>query len=161
LDIAREYGVDRLSDTLQGHVAKYEGVLDSKNKFDYTSIIVKTLSLLERGFFDSYISSTVKHLIVDEYQDVNDAQERILKYFYDKGVLLCVVGDDDQTIYHWRGSNLAYIRDFQTRYQNVRREDLDINFRSSCGITDIARQVIQNNQSRLSKQMNSNNTQNL
>jgi len=159
LDIAREYGVDRLSDTLQGHVAKYEGVLDSKNKFDYTSIIVKTLSLLELGFFDSYISSTVKHLIVDEYQDVNDAQERILKYFYDKGVLLCVVGDDDQTIYHWRGSNLTYIRDFQIRYQDVRREDLDINFRSSCGITDIARQVIQNNQNRLAKQMNSNNTQ--
>jgi DNA helicase-2/ATP-dependent DNA helicase PcrA len=159
LDIAREYGVNRLSTALQRHIAKYEGVLDSKSKFDYTSIIVKTLALLENGFFDSYISSTVKHLIVDEYQDVNDAQERILQYFYNKGVLLCVVGDDDQTIYHWRGSNLTYIRDFQTRYQNVQREDLDINFRSSCGITDVARQVIQNNQNRLAKQMNSNNTQ--
>lgn len=159
LDIAREYGVDKLSTSLQEHVVKYEDALDKKNKFDFTSIIVKTLGLLEQGFFDEYILSKVKHLIVDEYQDVNDAQERILKYFYDKRVLICVVGDDDQTIYHWRGSNLAYIRDFQSRYHNVRREDLDINFRSSSGITDIARQVIQNNRNRLEKQMNSNNSQ--
>ena len=159
LDIAREYGVEKLSATLQGHIEKYESVLASKSKFDFTSIIVRTLTLLEQGNFDAYITSTVKHLIVDEYQDVNDAQERILNYFYNKGVLLCVVGDDDQTIYHWRGSNLTYIRDFQARYQNVKREDLDINFRSSCGITDIARQVIQNNHYRLAKEMNSNNTQ--
>ena len=159
LDIAREYGAAKLSTVLQAHVAKYEAALNSKSKFDFTSIIVKTLTLLEQGAFDEYITSTVKHLLVDEYQDVNDAQERILRYFYSKGILLCVVGDDDQTIYHWRGSNLTYIRDFQTRYRNVRREDLDINFRSSCGITDIARQVIQNNQNRLAKQMNSNNTQ--
>lgn len=159
LDIAREHGVEHLNSTLQAHINKYEKTLDEKNKFDYTSIIVKTLGLLEKGHFDDYITSTIKHLIVDEYQDVNDAQERILNYFYNKKVLVCVVGDDDQTIYHWRGSNLTYIRDFQTRYNNVKREDLDINFRSSRGITDVARQVIQNNQNRLDKQMNSNDTQ--
>jgi DNA helicase-2/ATP-dependent DNA helicase PcrA len=159
LDIAREHGVTNLNSTLQAHIAKYEQTLDAKSKFDYTSIIVKTLDLLEGGYFDHYITSTVKHLIIDEYQDVNDAQERIINYFYNKGVLVCVVGDDDQTIYHWRGSNLTYIRDFQTRYGNVKREDLDINFRSSRGITDIARQVIQNNQNRLDKDMNSNDTQ--
>lgn len=159
LDIAREYGIERLNSTLQSHIAKYQQTLDLKSKFDYTSIIVKTLALLEKGYFDQYITSAIKHLIVDEYQDVNDAQERILNYFYSKGVLICVVGDDDQTIYHWRGSNLTYIRDFQTRYNNVKREDLDINFRSSRGITDIARQVIINNQNRLAKQMNSNDTQ--
>lgn len=159
LDIAREYGAARLSSTLQDHIAQYESCLDSKSKFDYTSIIVKTLLLLEKGCFDKYISSTVKYLIVDEYQDVNDAQERIIKYFYDKNVLVCVVGDDDQTIYHWRGSNLTYIKDFQSRYNNVKREDLDVNFRSSVGITDVARQVIINNNNRLTKQMNSNNTQ--
>lgn len=159
LDIAREYGVEKLNTKQQTYVEKYEQCLDSKNKFDYTSIIVKTLALLENGHFDTYITSTVKHLIVDEYQDVNDAQERIINYFYNNGVHICVVGDDDQTIYHWRGSNLTYIRDFQNRYNNVSREDLDINFRSSCGITDVARQVIINNQNRLDKQMNSNNTQ--
>lgn len=159
LDIAREYGVEKLDVTLQEHIKKYEQCLNSKNRFDYTSIIVTALKLLEKGYFDKYISSTVKHLIVDEYQDVNDAQERIINYFYNKGTKICVVGDDDQTIYHWRGSNLAYIKNFQTRYNNVSREDLDINFRSSCGITDVARQVIINNQNRLDKQMNSNNTQ--
>ncbi len=138
LDIAREYGVEKLDATLQLHIAQYEQCLDSKSKFDYTSIIVKTLALLENGYFDEYIISTVRHLIVDEYQDVNDAQERIVNYFYKKGAQICVVGDDDQTIYHWRGSDMTYIKDFQARYINVSREDLDINFRSSCGITDVA-----------------------
>ncbi|MPM22870.1 ATP-dependent DNA helicase Rep [bioreactor metagenome] len=159
LDIGREYGVEKLNSTLQNHIKKYESTLYNESRFDFTSIIVTTLALLEKGDFDEYITSTVKHLIVDEYQDVNDAQERILEYFSSKGVLLCVVGDDDQTIYHWRGSNLTYIRDFQIRYPSVKREDLDINFRSSCGITDIARQVIQNNRNRLAKQMISHNTQ--
>ena len=160
LDIGREYGIEKINAELRMHIKKYEQCLDSKNKFDYTSIIVKTLTLLECGYFDEYITSTIRHLIVDEYQDVNDAQERIINYFFNKGTKICVVGDDDQTIYHWRGSNLSYIRDFQTRYSNVRREDLDINFRSSCGIIDVAKHVIINNQNRLSKQMNSNNSQN-
>lgn len=159
LDIAREHGVTNLNPTLQAHITKYEQTLDAQKKFDYTSIIVRTLDLLERGYFDQYITSTVKHLIVDEYQDVNDAQERIIKYFYNKGALICVVGDDDQTIYHWRGSNLTYIRGFQNRYSNVKREDLSINFRSSRGIIDIAQQVIRNNRNRLDKDMNSNDTQ--
>lgn len=159
LDIAREYGVEKLDGLLQTYVKKYEQCLDDKKKFDYTSIMIKTLRLAEKGCFDNYIISTVKHLIVDEYQDVNDVQERIINYFYNKGTKICVVGDDDQTIYHWRGSNLSYIKNFQNRYKNVKREDLDINFRSSCGVTDIARQVIINNYNRLNKQMNSNNTQ--
>lgn len=81
LDIAREYGVEKLDMSLQSHIEKYEECLDSKNKFDYTSIIVKTLALLEQGYFDQYISDNIQHLIVDEYQDVNDAQERIINYF--------------------------------------------------------------------------------
>lgn len=159
LDIAREHGCQNFSADLQEHIRKYETALSAKNKFDFTSIIVTALNLIENGYFDEYITSTVKHLIIDEYQDVNDAQERIINYFYEKGTLVCVVGDDDQTIYHWRGSNLSYIRDFQKRYANVTREDLDINFRSSRGITDVARRVIINNQNRLDKQMNSNDTQ--
>lgn len=159
LDIAREYGTDKLHAELKQHIEKYEQCLDSKCKFDYTSIIIKLVSLLEKGLLDHYIESTVRYLIVDEYQDVNDIQERIINYYYNKGVNICVVGDDDQTIYHWRGSNLTYIKDFQTRYNNVNREDLNINFRSSCGITDIARHVIVNNRNRLSKQMNSSDTQ--
>ncbi len=159
LDIAREHGVTKLSPVLRAHIKQYEDTLNRKQKFDYTSIIIKALNLVEQGYFDQYIESTVKHLVVDEYQDVNDAQERIIQYFHGKGVLICVVGDDDQTIYHWRGSNLTYIRDFQARYSDVKREDLDINFRSSRGITAVAQTVIRNNQNRLNKSMNSNGTQ--
>ena len=98
-------------------------------------------------------------MIVDEYQDVNDSQEKIIEYFSNKGTYLCVVGDDDQTIYQWRGSRLNYIKDFAEKYPNVHKIDLDLNFRSSKGITEISKQVISNNIDRLDKNMRSNETQ--
>lgn len=160
LDIAREYGIENLNNSsLVSHVQKYEKSLYDNNYFDFTSIIMRTNELLETGKLNQYIKDTVKHMIVDEYQDVNDAQERIIRFFYEHGTKICVVGDDDQTIYHWRGSNLKYIKEFGLRYENVIKEDLNINFRSSKGITEVAKQVIKNNYNRIPKEMHSNNTQ--
>ena len=160
LDIGREYGVDKLRKELQNHILKYENTLKQKKYFDFTSIISTTLSRLQNGDFDEFILGKIKYLIVDEYQDVNDAQEQIIKYFSDKGAFICVVGDDDQTIYQWRGSNLNFIKDFSERYPKVEKIDLDINFRSSKGITEIAKQVIDQNNYRISKNMQSNESQN-
>lgn len=161
LDIAREYGLENLNNLeLVSHVEKYEQSLFDNKYFDFTSIIMRTQELLETGKLNQYIQNTVKHMIVDEYQDVNDAQESIIRYFYAKGTKICVVGDDDQTIYHWRGSNLKYIKEFGSRYENVSKEDLDINFRSSEGITEVAKQVISNNSNRIAKDMHSNKSQN-
>lgn len=161
LDIAREYGLERLNNSsLVNHVEKYEKSLYDSNYFDFTSIIMRTNQLLETGKLNQYIQNKVKHMIVDEYQDVNDAQENIIRFFYEKGTKICVVGDDDQTIYHWRGSNLRYIKEFCSRYENVSKEDLDVNFRSSKGITEVAKQIINNNNNRIAKDMHSNNSQN-
>ena len=96
---------------------------------------------------------------MDEYQDVNSAQEKIIRYFSEKGTIICVVGDDDQTIYQWRGSNLSYIKNFEINYPNVKKIDLDINFRSSIGITEISKQVINQNNNRILKDMKSNQSQ--
>lgn len=160
LDIGREYGVDKLRKELQDHIEKYENTLKQKKYFDFTSIISTTLSRLQNGDFDKFIVDKIKYLIVDEYQDVNDAQEKIIKYFSDKGAFVCVVGDDDQTIYQWRGSNLDFIKNFPERYSKVEKIDLDINFRSSKGITEIAKQVIGQNNYRIEKDMQSNESQN-
>lgn len=161
LDIAREYGSEKLDDSsLVKHIEKYERSLFDNKYFDFTSIIMRTNELLETGKLNQYIQDTVRHMIIDEYQDVNDAQEKIIRFFYEKGTKICVVGDDDQTIYHWRGSNLRYIKEFCSRYEDVIKEDLDINFRSSKGITELAKQVISNNNNRIPKEMNSNNSQN-
>lgn len=159
LDIGREYGKQKLPIPLQNHINKYESVLKKNNYFDFTSIIMTTLSMIINGNLNENGIKNIKHLIIDEYQDVNDAQEKIIRYFYDNGTRICVVGDDDQTIYQWRGSNLRYIKDFANRYDNVKSVALDINFRSSEGITEIAKQVINHNISRLNKDMKSNKTQ--
>lgn len=160
LDIGREYGIEKLNNELQNHIKKYEQTLIDSKYFDFTSIISTTLAKLSLGIFDDFIEGKIKYLIVDEYQDVNDAQERIIKYFSQKGAYICVVGDDDQTIYQWRGSNLNYIKNFSDSYDNVKKIDLDINFRSSQGITEIAKQVISQNNNRLDKNMQSNQSQN-
>ena len=159
LDISREHGIEHFDRFLQNHVMKYECVLTEKKFFDFTSIVTTTLKKLLNGDFDEYIEKQIKYLIVDEYQDVNDSQEKIIEYFSNKGTYLCVVGDDDQTIYQWRGSRLNYIKDFAEKYPNVHKIDLDLNFRSSKGITEISKQVISQNIDRLDKNMRSNETQ--
>ena len=159
LDIAREHGSGNMSAELQDVISKYEKELSKKSFFDFTSIIMVTLDKLLAGTFDQHIVGKIKYLIVDEYQDVNASQERIIRYFAEKGTYVCVVGDDDQTIYQWRGSNLNYIKDFSSNYSNVKKIDLDVNFRSSKGITEISKQVISQNNNRLAKDMKSNESQ--
>lgn len=159
LDISREHGIEYFDRSLQSHIMKYESVLREKKFFDFTSIVITTLKKLLNGDFDEYIENQIKYLIVDEYQDVNASQEKIIEYFANKGTYICVVGDDDQTIYQWRGSRLNYIKEFAQKYKNVKKIDLDLNFRSSKGITEISKQVISNNNYRLDKDMKSNESQ--
>jgi len=159
LDISREYGIKKLNDPhLEELIAKYELSLARDKYFDFTSIQITALEYFKKQYFDEYLKN-IKHLIVDEYQDVNETQEEIIRYFYDHGVTICVVGDDDQTIYEWRGSRLKYIKDFSTRYTNVESVELSLNFRSSIGITSTAETLISNNNNRLLKKMDSANHQ--
>ena len=95
----------------------------------------------------------IKHVIVDEYQDVNPVQEAIVWSLHDLGAQICVVGDDDQTIYQWRGSDVQNILTFQKRYPSVAQVRLEENFRSSEGIVETARAFIEQNPDRLPKKM--------
>lgn len=95
----------------------------------------------------------VKYLIVDEYQDVNPLQECLIKQLHDLGAQLCVVGDDDQTIYQWNGSDIGNILSFTKRYPDVRQIPLAENFRSSKGVVETARNVVERNANRLAKAM--------
>ena len=74
--------------------------------------------------------AALRHLIVDEYQDVNPAQERLIELLTGPQVELCVVGDDDQAIYQWRGSDVGNIVEFATRYPGVRTFRITVNRRS-------------------------------
>ena len=101
----------------------------------------------------------MRYLVVDEYQDVNPLQEALIREIAGLGANLCVVGDDDQTIYQWRGSDVQNIIKFTERYPNVKTERLNENFRSSKGIVLTARGIIEQNPDRLEKKMESTDAQ--
>jgi DNA helicase-2/ATP-dependent DNA helicase PcrA len=92
-------------------------------------------------------------VIVDEYQDVNPVQEAIAWSLHELGARICVVGDDDQTIYQWRGSDVENILTFDKRYPGVDQIPLEENFRSSDGIVETARAFIEQNTSRLGNEV--------
>lgn len=134
---------------------KYESVLKKNCYFDFTMIMSEAVKCLQLDDdFRKKIRRDTGYLIVDEYQDVNPIQEQIVRTLYDFGANICVVGDDDQTIFQWRGSHIDYIQHFKDRYSNVHSVTLEENFRSTNAIVDVALKSISNNTLRLPKVMN-------
>jgi DNA helicase II / ATP-dependent DNA helicase PcrA len=132
----------------------YENILQQHCYLDFTMIMTKAYQFLKNdSAFRNRIKNNIGFLIVDEYQDVNPIQELIVRELYDLGANTCVVGDDDQTIFQWRGSDIDYIQHFKDRYNHVKEVILNDNFRSSKAIVDVALKVITNNSERLPKQM--------
>lgn len=138
-------------------VKKYNRLLEEKKLLDYTSILSEAVAQVQKHTaLRKKLAAQVKYLMVDEYQDVNPLQETLIQELHTLGANVCVVGDDDQTIYQWRGSDISNILTFAKRYPTVRTVPLNENFRSSKGIVKAARQVVENNNpDRLSKQMES------
>jgi DNA helicase-2/ATP-dependent DNA helicase PcrA len=151
---------DEIPEDIQNAVTSYEQTLINAAYFDFTMIMTKALDHLRKdNIFSNKIGGALKYLIVDEYQDVNPVQELIINSLVKLGANICVVGDDDQTIYQWRGGDIKYIIEFQERYNNVKPIRLVDNFRSSPAIIEIATKVITNNTYRLPKQMEAKSTQ--
>lgn len=132
----------------------YVELLDEMSYFDYSAIMSDAVEVLRKDrAIRSRVSERIKHVIVDEYQDVNPVQEAIAQCLHELGATICVVGDDDQTVYQWRGSDVENILTFSKRYPKVAQIRLEDNFRSSPGIVDTARTFIEKNNNRLPKQM--------
>lgn len=154
------------SSKLQGNtvvagLANYEQLLHSKGYLDYSSILREAVNELgsNRGLRQR-LADRVGHVIVDEYQDVNPIQEAVVNELHTLGADICVVGDDDQTIYQWRGSDVRNILSFESRYQDVTQVKLEENFRSSEGVVAVARDFIGQIQRRLPKEMKATAAQN-
>lgn len=131
---------------------EYKTILYEKKYFDFSLLIHETLKILKEK---PQILNNIKYLIVDEYQDVDDLQEQIIECFAKHKCNICVVGDDDQTIYRFRGSNAHNMINFSKKYTEVKQIKLEQNFRCRKEIIDIAANVIKNNNDRLEKQMTS------
>lgn len=135
-------------------LASYEALLSQHAYFDYTSMMVQAVEALESNtVVRARVAERVRYVIVDEYQDVNPIQERLVAALHGLGATLCVIGDDDQTIHQWRGSDVRNIITFEQRYAPVTQIRLEDNFRSSEGIVEVAREFIEQNAERLPKAM--------
>jgi DNA helicase II / ATP-dependent DNA helicase PcrA len=117
------------------------GYLDTLERYRLLTFgqqVVHAVRELERGPALDAVLADLHHLIVDEYQDVNQAQERLIRLLTGPGVELCVVGDDDQAIYQWRGSDVANIVTFRDRYPGVSTFEITTNRRSRPDIIEAA-----------------------
>jgi len=140
--------------SLLSGIESYQGLLNEKSYFDYSSILEEAVNLLTKDDgLRVRLAERVKYAIVDEYQDVNPIQEAIAWSLHELGARICVVGDDDQTIYQWRGSDVRNILTFEDRYPAVEQISLEENFRSSDGVVETARAFIEQNTTRLAKAM--------
>ena len=138
---------------LQG-LDQYEELTSKFSYLDYSAIMAKASHVIsEDTELQQRLASRIKHVIVDEYQDVNPIQEQLIQQLRDLGADICVVGDDDQTIYQWRGSDVTNIITFSDRYPKVAQINLQENFRSSHGIVKTASKFISQNVERLPKDM--------
>ena len=132
----------------------YQDQLKENNALDFDDLIFKTVMLF-RGFPDvlEKHQDRFQYIMVDEYQDTNASQYQLIKLLAGKYGNLCAVGDDDQSIYGWRGADIRNILDFEKDFKNTQVIKLEQNYRSTQNILDSANTVIRNNNARKSKSL--------
>lgn len=132
----------------------YQDRLKAANAFDFDDLLVYTYLLLKHhpDVLEAY-QDRFRYLLVDEYQDTNHAQYAICKLLAAKHQNIMVVGDDDQSIYSWRGADIRNILDFEKDYPKAATVKLEKNYRSTATILDAANAVIANNINRKSKRL--------
>jgi DNA helicase-2/ATP-dependent DNA helicase PcrA len=131
----------------------YYETLDRYRLLTYGQQVVRAVRELERPELAAEVHARLRHLIVDEYQDVNPAQERLIELMTGPEVELCVVGDDQQAIYQWRGSDVSNIVTFPDRYPSVARFEITTNRRSRPQIIEVANQFALTIPERIEKTM--------
>ena len=131
---------------------EYQNRLKSANALDFDDLIYKTVELLE-SFPEEleYYQNRFRYIMVDEYQDTNHAQFRLVQLLSQKHQNLCVVGDDDQSIYRFRGATIENILNFEKQFQNAVAIRLEQNYRSTKTILEAANDVIAHNAGRKEK----------
>ncbi len=152
----REYELDAAADYGKAVYAKvyreYQETLQKNNALDFDDLIVKTVELFKScpEVLD-YYQERFRYIMVDEYQDTNTAQFELVKQLAQKYRNLCVVGDDDQSIYRFRGANIRNILDFEKYFPEAGVIKLEQNYRSTQFVLDAANAVIRNNKGRKEK----------
>lgn len=133
---------------------RYQTKLRKNNAVDFDDIILNTVKILsENPDVLSKYQDKFQYILVDEYQDTNNSQYLLINLLAQTNRNLCVVGDDDQSIYKFRGANIGNILNFEDDYSDVQKITLDQNYRSTQNILDAANSVISNNKGRMGKSL--------
>lgn len=151
-----EFELNAGGDFVQLKIAKvykeYEAQMRANNALDFDDLLVKTVQLLETqpDVRENY-QERFRYIMVDEYQDTNTVQFRLVSLLAGKYRNLCVVGDDDQSIYKFRGANIRNILDFEKEFSDAKVIKLEQNYRSVGNVLEVANSVIRNNKGRKEK----------
>ena len=145
---ARDYRSQRIHEIFKA----YDKRLREANALDFDDLIAKALQLLvDHPPVLQHYQQRFSHVHVDEYQDTNFAQYSLVRLLTQESRNLCVVGDDDQSIYGWRGADIRNILNFQKDFPDAQVIKLEQNYRSTANILDAANQVIAHNEGRMEK----------
>ena len=153
-EMALEAGGDYNAKRIANVYAEYQKTLKLNNALDFDDLIFKTVELFEKDAeVLNYYQERFKYIMVDEYQDTNTSQFKLISMLAQKYGNLCVVGDDDQSIYKFRGANITNILNFENTFEGTKVIKLEQNYRSTQTILNAANAVIQNNVGRKSKSL--------
>lgn len=156
--LPEEFELNAGGDFVQLKIAKvykeYEAQMRANNALDFDDLLVKTVQLLETqpDVRENY-QERFRYIMVDEYQDTNTVQFRLVSLLAGKYRNLCVVGDDDQSIYKFRGANIRNILDFEKEFSDAKVIKLEQNYRSVGNVLEVANSVIRNNKGRKEKSL--------
>ena len=154
--LPEEFELNAGGDFVQLKIAKvykeYEAQMRANNALDFDDLLVKTVQLLETqpDVRENY-QERFRYIMVDEYQDTNTVQFRLVSLLAGKYRNLCVVGDDDQSIYKFRGANIRNNLDFEKEFSDAKVIKLEQNYRSVGNVLEVANSVIRNNKGRKEK----------
>ena len=147
-------GRDRRNSMIHDLMVAYEKRLKSLNALDFDDLLLKTLELFaDHPPVLQHYQERFRYVLVDEYQDTNKAQYEMIRLITSESRNLCVVGDDDQSIYGWRGADIRNILDFEVDFPDAKIIKLEQNYRSTSNILDAANQLIANNEGRKDKKL--------
>lgn len=157
-DFARDVGDDFRLKRIAELYEEYSKRLKGSNALDFDDIILLTVQLLQQyEEVRDYYQRKFRYVLIDEYQDTNHLQYLLASLLAGRYENICVVGDDDQSIYRFRGATIRNILDFESQYRGSRTIRLEQNYRSTQCILDAANAVISNNRGRKGKQLWTNN----
>jgi DNA helicase-2/ATP-dependent DNA helicase PcrA len=146
-------GHDYFSDLVARVYPVYQERLEAQNAVDFGDLLLKALRLCEDPELSERLADKFDHVLVDEFQDTNRVQYHLVRHLSSRWQNLCVVGDDDQSIYRWRGADLRNILDFERDHPGARVIKLEQNYRSTQIILDAANAVIARNLERKPKRL--------